>query len=87
MSGTVRRFVVIFDDSRIGRHHDISPLSIDVDADTPRPADVIAEYVHRFAGRFLASSDYVVNVDLTRGFGSIGFGRYGTFRISLVVAS
>lgn len=58
------RFRVTFD--RVGRHHQVPALDV-----TAWDADDVAEQVHRYARRYLASRDVEVVVDLSAGNGTI----------------
>lgn len=69
---------VVFE--RIGRKHEVPDLEIDtatLAAAGQVRADQIAEQVWRYAGRFLASREYMVTVDLERGTVSIDADRFG----------
>ncbi|MEU8136046.1 hypothetical protein [Streptodolium elevatio] len=74
---------------RIGRCRDVPDLPVDVD-DASAHAQQIAEVVYGYAGRFLGSSWYQVDVDLTDegadGAGTIDGGRFGKFTVSYVAA-
>lgn len=76
-------YVATFDSGRIGRTHDVPPLTIEVP--TPDAGDV-AEKVYRFARPKLASRDMQVDVDLDkmRGWISCGFHNGGTFTLAEV---
>lgn len=75
---------------RIGRRRDVPNLPVDVDDARPH-AQQIAEVVYGYAGRFLASSWYGVDVDLedegADGAGSIDGGRFGKFTITHVASA
>jgi hypothetical protein len=49
---------------RIGRRHDVDPLTVTVTAAPDDQADELAEAVYRYARRFLASRDVETQVDL-----------------------
>lgn len=72
------RVTVTFE--RIGRNRAPGTLTfpLDLDPTSHGGLDAIAAAVHGFAGRFLASSDYVVGVS-PKGTGSIEAGRFGAF--------
>jgi hypothetical protein len=62
---------------RIGRRHDVPPLTVD-SADP----DAIAEAVWAYARQFLGSRWFDVVVDLAELRGSIEFGRFGKFTLA-----
>lgn len=63
--------IINFD--RIGRNHNVDPLTVD---DSAAP-DAVAEAVWGYARRFLTSHDFDVAVDLSSGVISIEWGRFG----------
>lgn len=63
---------------RIGRKRDVPDLPITGD---PADLDAVAEQAYRYAGRFLASSDYVVSVD-EDGVVRIDGGRFGNGQVT-----
>jgi len=69
--------------TRIGRTHEVPPLYVDLNTDAPAAADRLAQAVHAYAGRFLMSADYAVDLDISTGRGVIGFGRYGEFTFTI----
>ncbi|KMM44881.1 hypothetical protein CWIS_13750 [Cellulomonas sp. A375-1] len=73
---------VTFD--RIGRSSDVPPLPVELNVQAPNAADLLAEAVWRYAGKFLVSRDYAVDLDLTTGRGNIGWGRFGSFTFPAV---
>lgn len=77
------QYVVRFE--RIGRHHEPAPLTVDLPADD-QTADELAERVHVYARRFLASPYFFVRVDLEEQTGTIEGGRFGRFTITEVQA-
>lgn len=61
---------------RIGRRRDVPPLEVTVKAaDEWRAGNVVAEKVYRYAGKYLASRGYEVDVDLEKGTGYIFTGQ------------
>jgi hypothetical protein len=62
--------------NRIGRDHNIGVREVEAD-----DADQLAALVAQLARRHLASSGFVVAVDLERGKGLIEGGRFGEFAI------
>jgi len=72
--------------TRIGRTHEVPPLYVDLNTDAPAVADRLAQAVHAYAGRFLMSADYAVDLDISTGRGVIGFGRYGEFTFTPITS-
>lgn len=68
--------------ARVGRNHNVAPFGPIVSG--PDHADQIAEAVFRYAGRYLGSRFYDVDVDVAAGKGWIEGGRFGTFTVTRV---
>jgi hypothetical protein len=77
-----RRYRISF--NRVGRRRDVPELTTTVQGDNP--AQLLAEALHPYVGRFLGSSEYTVAVDLepdgSSGTGDIAGGRFGTFNFA-----
>lgn len=73
----MKTYTVTFD--RIGRNHDVRPLTIGADDEAE-----LAEAVYRYARPHLRSRDVEVVVDLEVGKGNIfaGFNNGGTFSVA-----
>lgn len=69
-----RLYVVKF--SRVGRSRSVPEMTANA-----ANADALCAQVHRYVGKFLASSWYDVSVDLETGRGWIDGGRYGEFTV------
>ena len=85
MTDTITQtYRVTFD--RIGRSHDVVPLTAVVTASRDDQADALAEEVYRHARRYLMSRDVMVQTDLDQNAVTIfcGFHVGGTGTIEVV---
>jgi hypothetical protein len=73
----VTTYLVTF--NRIGRNHDVAPLTATVDG-----PNHLAEVIHQYARPHLMSEDVEVDLDLDTGTGSVvvGFRNGGTFTLA-----
>lgn len=69
---------------RIGRRRNNLPVEFEVSE--KNPVDDLADKIHTFTGKILASREFTVMVDLNEGIGDIDGGRFGTFTIDEVPA-